>query len=143
MAERKVEKGKIFVLIGIQGQSEKNLYCLIDITRNYTQNLNDAASICEPAGKSLGTQDFSADMNLYRVWDVDAANYSEVFLTNALLDGSIVTLTIGPATPVTDDVVETGVGYITSATKVDNATDLGTMSITVTYTEKPVQTIVT
>lgn len=137
MAERFVEAASIFVTIALDGQSQRNVYCLVSITRNYTTNIVDAASICNPSDKSPGTQDMTVDMSLQRVWDVDAANYSELFLHNAWASKSLVDYTIGPSSPVADDLVETGTGYITSMTKTDNATDRGTMDITITLTELP------
>lgn len=141
MAERFVPVASIFVTIGLDGQSQKTVYCLVDITRNYTTNITDAGSICNPTNKIPGTQDFSADLNLQRVWEPDTDHYSEKFLQDALVNKSVVDITIGPASPVTGDLVETGTGYITSATKTDNATDAPTMSVTITYTEAPVLTV--
>ena len=141
MAERFVEAANIFVTIALDGQSQRTVYCLVSITRNYTTNVIDAASICNPAAKSPGTQDFSVDMSLQRVWDVAGTHYSEKFLHDTLMDKSLVDYTIGPATPITGDLVETGTGYITSMTKSDTATDRATMDITISCTEEPVLTI--
>jgi hypothetical protein len=55
---------------------------------------------------------------------------------------SLIDYTVGPASPVSDDLVETGTGYISSMTKTDNATDRGTMDITITLTDEPALTIV-
>lgn len=141
MAERFVEAASIFVTIALDGQSEKTVYCLVSITRNYTTNMTDAASICNPSDKSPGVQDISVDMSLQRVWEPTASHYSEKFLHDAWADKSLITYTVGPASPVTGDLVETGEGYITSVTKNDNATDRGTMDITITCTETPVLTV--
>jgi hypothetical protein len=64
-------------------------------------------------------------------------------LQDALVNKSVVDFTVGPASPATGDLVETGTGYITSETKTDNATDRGTMDITITMTEAPVLTVTT
>jgi hypothetical protein len=143
MAERFVEAASIFVTIALDGQSQRSVYCLVSINRNYTTNMNDASSICNPAAKSPGTQDFSVDMTLQRVWDPGGSHYSEKFLQDALVNKSVVDFTVGPASPATGDLVETGTGYITSETKTDNATDRGTMDITITMTEAPVLTVTT
>lgn len=140
MAERFVEAASIFVTIALTGQSQAQVYCLVSVTRNYTTNITDAASICNPAAKTPGTQDFTIDMTLQRVWDVDSGHYSELFLHNAMMNKDIVDFTIGPASPVTGDLVETGTGYITSMTKTDNATDRGNMDITITLNDEPVLT---
>lgn len=140
MAERFVEAASIFVTIALDGESQATVYCLVSVTRNYTTNITDAASICNPAAKTPGTQDFSVDMTLQRVWDVDPGHYSELFLHNAMVNKDLVDFTIGPATPVSGDLVETGTGYITTMTKPDTATDRGTMDITITLTEAPVLT---
>ena len=79
-------------------------------------------------------------MSLQRVWDVETTHYSELFLHNAMINKSLVDYTIGPASPVEGDLVETGTGYITSMTKPDTATDRGTMDITIRLTEAPVLT---
>lgn len=140
MAERFVEAASIFVTIALTGQSQAQVYCLVSVTRNYTTNITDAASICNPAAKTPGTQDFTIDMTLQRVWDVDSGHYSELFLHNAMMNKDIVDFTIGPASPVTGDLVENGTGYITSMTKTDNATDRGNMDITITLNDEPVLT---
>lgn len=140
MAERFVEAASIFITIALDGQSQAQVYCLVNHTRNYTTNITDAASICNPVAKTPGTQDFSVDMTLQRVWDVDAGHYSELFIHNAMMNKSLINYTIGPASPVSGDLVETGEGYITSMTKTDNATDRGTMDITITLTDEPVLT---
>lgn len=140
MAERFVAAGDIFVTIALTGQSQAQVYCLVSITRNYTTNITDAASICNPAAKTPGTQDFTVDMTLQRVWDVDAGHHSELFIHNAMINKDIVDYTVGPASPVSGDLVETGTGYITSMTKTDNASDRGTMDITITLNDEPVLT---
>lgn len=141
MAERFVEAASTFVTIALDGQSQAMVYCLVSVTRNYTTNMTDAASICNPVAKTPGTQDFSVDMTLQRVWDVDPGHYSEKFLHDAMINKSLINYTVGPASPVADDLVETGEGYITSMTKSDNATDRGNMDITITLTDEPVLTV--
>jgi|SRR6478735_5412208 len=140
MAERFVEAASIFITISLDGQSQASVYCIVSITRNYTTNITDAASICKPAAKSPGTQDMSVDLSLQRVWDVDAGHYSELFLHDAWANKNLVDYTIGPASPVSGDLVETGTGYITSMTKADGATDRATMDVTITLSELPVLT---
>lgn len=140
MAERFVEAGDVYVTIALTGQSQAQVYCLVSITRNYTTNINDAASICNPAAKTPGTQDFSVDMTLQRVWDVDTGHYSELFIHNAMIGKDVVDFTIGPASPVSGDLVETGTGIISSMTKSDTASDRGTMDITITLNDEPVLT---
>jgi hypothetical protein len=141
MAERDVAAASIYVTIGPADGTLKTVYCLVSVTRNYTLNINDAASICNPAKKSPGSQDFSINMTLQRVWDPGSTHYSEKYLHDALINKELVDYTVGPATPATGDLVESGTGYITSASKTDNATDLGTMDITITCTEAPVLTV--
>jgi hypothetical protein len=143
MAERDVAAASIFVTIGPDGGSLKTVYCLVSVTRNYTLNITDAGSICNPAKKSPGTQEFTVSMTLQREWEPGVSHYSEKFLQDALINKTLIDYTVGPATPVTGDLVETGTGYITSATKTDNATDLGTMDITITCTQAPVLTVTT
>lgn len=140
MAERFVEAASTFVTIALDGQSQAMVYCLVSVTRNYTTNITDAASICNPAAKTPGTQDFSVDMTLHRVWDVDPGHYSEKFIHDAMVNKNLIDYTVGPASPVSGDLVETGTGYITSMTKTDNATDRGTMDITITLSDEPVLT---
>lgn len=143
MAERFVPAASIFITIAIEGQSQRIVYCIVSITRNYTTNIVDAASICNPTDKSPGTQDMTVDLSLQRVWDVETNHYSELFLHNNWTNKNLVDYTIGPAAPVADDLVETGTGYITNMTKTDNATDRGTQDITITLTELPDLTVVT
>lgn len=140
MAERFVEAASTFATIALTGQSQSMVYCVVSITRNYTTNITDAASICNPAAKTPGTQDFSVDMTLQRVWDVDTGHYSEKFIHDAMVNKDQIDYTVGPASPVTGDLVETGTGYITSMTKTDNASDRGTMDITITLSDEPVLT---
>lgn len=140
MAQRFVEAASTFITIALDGQSQANVYCIVSITRNYTTNITDAASICNPSAKAPGTQDITVDLSLQRVWDVDPGNYSELFLHDAWANKSLIDYTIGPASPVTGDLVETGTGYITSMTKTDNATDRATMDITITCSETPILT---
>ena len=141
MAERFVPAASMFITIGLEGQSQKVVYCIVSITRNYTLNITDAASICNPVAKSPGTQDCSVDLSLQRAWEPGTTHYSEKFLHDAFDSKSVIEYTIGPATPVTGDLVETGDGYISSMTKTDNATDLGAMDITITCNALPVITI--
>lgn len=141
MAERNVPAASIFITIGLDGQSQKVVFCIVSITRNYTLNITDAASICNPVAKSPGTQDTSVDLELQRYWDVTTDHYSEKFLHDAFNNKSVLEYTIGPAAPVTGDLIETGNGYISSMSKTDNASDLGTMSITITNNELPAITI--
>ena len=131
----------MFITIGLEGQSQKVVYCIVSINRNYTLNITDAASICNPVAKSPGTQDTSVDLTLQRTWEPAIDHYSEYFIHTAFNNKSIIEYTIGPAAPVTGDIVETGNGYISSMTKTDNATDLGSMDITITNNELPVITI--
>lgn len=140
MAERFVEAASQFITIALSGQSQAMVYCIVSHTRNYTTNITDAASICNPVAKTPGTQDFSIDMTLQRVWDVDTGHYSELFLHNAMMNKDSVDFTIGPASPQSGDLVETGTGIITSMTKTDNATDRGSMDVTITLTDEPVLT---
>jgi hypothetical protein len=141
MAERYVPAASMFITIGLEGESQLVVFCIVSITRNYTLNITDAASICNPVAKSPGTQDTSVDLSLQRVWEPDVTHYSEKFLHDAFNNKNVIEYTISPATPVTGDLIETGNGYISSMTKTDNATDLGTMDITITNSELPVITI--
>lgn len=140
MAERLAPANDIFITIALDGQSQKVVYCVVSITRNYTTNIIDSASICNPVSKTPGTQDFSVDVSLQRYWDVDVNHYSEEFLHNAMMDKNLIDYTVGPATPVSTDLVETGTGYITSMTKTDAANEVGTMDITITLSDTPVLT---
>jgi hypothetical protein len=141
MAERAVAKASIFVTIAPHSGSVKTVYCLVSVTRNYTSNLNDAGSICQPTNKTPGTKEYSVSMTLQRYWEPGASHYSEKFLQDELVSQVLVDYVIGPASPVTGDLVETGTGYITSATKTDNSTDIGTMDVTITLTQDPVLSV--
>lgn len=138
MAEKFVEAASMFVTISQVGESQLQVYCLVSITRNYTTNVVDAGSMCNPTAKTPGTQDISVDMTLQRVWDVDPTHHSERFLHNCWTSKSILDYTISTANPQPGELVETGEGYITSMTKNDTHTDRGTMDITITCTELPV-----
>jgi hypothetical protein len=141
MAERYVSAASIFLSIGPHSGSLKTAYCIVDITRNNTTNINDAASICNPTNKVPGTQDSTVGFNAQRAWDVGGTHYSENYLHDAWKNKTLIDYTIGPATPVTGDIVESGTGYITSFNETDNATDYGSMDVTITCTVTPTQTI--
>jgi hypothetical protein len=141
MAEHLVPAASIYVTIALDGQSQMQVYCLVSITRNYTTNVVDSSSICNPAAKSPGTQDFSVDMTLQRAWDPATTHYSEKFLHDAFNNKSVVDYTIGPAIPASKDLVETGTGFITKMTKADTKDNIGTMDITITCTQAPLITI--
>ena len=140
MAERIVPANDIFITIALDGQSQQVVYCVVSITRNYTTNIIDSASICNPASKTPGTQDFSVDVSLQRYWDTAVNHYSEQFLHDAMMNKSLVDYTVGPSSPASTDLVETGTGYITSMTKTDSANEPATMDITITLSETPVLT---
>lgn len=140
MAERIVPANDIFITIALDGQSQQVVYCVVSITRNYTTNIIDSASICNPVSKTPGTQDFSVDVSLQRYWDTAVNHYSEQFLHDAMMNKSLIDYTVGPATPVATDLVETGSGYITSMTKTDAANEPATMDITITLSDAPVLT---
>ena len=141
MAERNVPAATMFITIGLEGESQKVVFCIVSITRNYTLNITDAASICNPVAKSPGTQETSVDLTLQRYWEPAIDHYSEKFLHDAFNNKDVVEYTIAPENPVTGDLIETGNGYISSMTKTDNATDVGTMDITITNNELPEITI--
>src|SRR4249919_2143338 len=103
MAERFVPAASMFITIRLQGESQLMVYCIVSITRNYTLNITDAASICNPVAKSPGTQDCSVDLSLQRVWEPDPTHYSEKFLHDAFNNKSVVEYTVTPAVPVTGD----------------------------------------
>src|SRR5678815_5342690 len=130
MAERYVPAASMFITIGLEGESQLVVFCIVSITRNYTLNITDAGSICNPVAKSPGTQDTSVDLTLQRVWEPTTDHYSEKFLHDAFNNKSVIEYTVGPAAPVTGDLIETGNGYISSMTKTDNKDDLGNMDIT-------------
>jgi hypothetical protein len=138
MAERLVTAASQFILIALDGQSQQQVYCVVSITRNYNTNVVDSSSICNPAAKSPGTQDFSVDVALQRAWEPVNTHYSEKFLHDAFNNKSQIDYTVGPATPVHGDIVETGTGFITKMTKADTKDNVGAMDITITCTAAPV-----
>jgi hypothetical protein len=139
--EKLVPAASQFIMIGLDGQSQKQVYCIVSITRNYTLNIIDSSSICNPASKSPGTQDFSVDMALQRAWNPATSHYSEKFLHDAFMASAILDYTIGPAAPVAGDIVETGIGFISKMTKADTKDNIGAMDITITCNQAPLANV--
>src|SRR5436189_5193960 len=110
MAERYVPAATMFITMGLEGESQLVVFCIVSITRNYTLNITDAASICNPVAKSPGTKDTSVDLSLKRVWEPDANHYSEKFFLDAFNNLFVVELNIRQATTVTGVIIENGYG---------------------------------
>lgn len=141
MADIIIAGKDIFVTIGLDGESQRVVWCQVSATRNYTMNIIDASSKCNTAAKAPGTKDYTLDVSLQRTWDPAVDHYSEKFLHDAFEADSLINYTIGKAAPTTGDLVETGTGYITSMTKTDDKDNPATMDITITCTEAPVLNI--
>lgn len=140
MADIIIAGKDIFVTMGADGQSQRIVFCQLDATRNYTMNVIDSSSKCNPASKTPGTKDYTLDVSLQRTWDPSSGNYSEKFLHDAFEASTLIDYTVGKAAPTTGDLVETGTGYITSMTKQDPLEEASTMDITITAIEAPILT---
>jgi len=141
MADIIIAGKDVYVTIGADGQSQRVIFCQVSATRNYSMNVIDSSSKCNPASKTPGIKDYTLDVSLQRTWDPALDHYSEKFLHDAFEDDTLVDYTVGKAAPTTGDLVETGKGYITSMTKTDDKDNPATMDITITATEAPVLTL--
>ncbi len=142
MADIIIAGKDVYVTVGPHGESQKLVFCQVSATRNYSMNVVDASSKCNPAGKAPGTKDYTLDVSLQRTWDPDSDKYSEKFLHDAFQNDTLIDYTVGKAAPTTGDLVETGTGYISSMTKTDDKDNPATMDITITATDAPILTLI-
>ena len=112
MAERKVSGVDILLFIDpAGGTTYSTVVCLTSQSVDLTTNQIDAKTKCGP-DKLPGTQDQNVTFEGVTMIDPDALKISTASLFTLWKDQTTIGWKIGPATPVTDDIVYSGTGFI-------------------------------
>ncbi len=132
MAEKKILPNSVLLTAEVTGDSgqEKTVVCLMQNDQNSTANIITADTFCGTE-KLSGSKGMTLNVTFRRIWTPDSTHISEAFFYDAWLNDTNLTFTVGPANPVTGDIVYTGTGLVSSYNNQNgtNAVPQATMTI--------------
>lgn len=142
MAEHKGKKAtNILQIDPLGGTSYKTIVCLVDQSGDNTRDEIDTRTYCEPEGSEPGPATRSRTFNAVNLYDPGSGRTSYADLRILFDAGTVFSYRKGPLTPVTGDVIETGLAYLTSLSDTESATDVDKFSGSFKPTVTPTVTV--
>jgi len=141
MAERKITANSYLLSIdGTGGTTYDNIVCLLNHSFSGTTETNDSSTFCGP-DSSPGTVSSSIALTAVTMLVADTGHTSAPDIFTLWQDKTVFSWEIGPATPVSGDMVKTGMGYFSAYGESYDEGQFGQFSGTITVSGEVTQTI--
>jgi hypothetical protein len=130
MARRKIAPNTILLTLVAEGGTAKHVVCLTQLGTSESKSAINADSFCG-VDRLPGVLDGTISFTAQRILEPLSTEYSEKGIFDLFNNGTAVDWTIGAASPVTGDIVDSGTGLVTAFNTSNDLNGVPTMTGTV------------